>query len=172
MSAVLAAVVEVDGVGSVQVGSRRSSVSITVPKLLLSVKFTSTAEEFTYSAGIVGSVQMEIVCGFAQTVQVRGLGQTRSEAEILRFKDQTGRRRIEQRLVSLSPRDGKRERVRRVREHQRRARRINAILALRARPDGLLDLEHLLGGIVDLDVDAVFCLPLALSFPFLRSNWE
>ena len=109
---------------------------------------------------------MEIIRRLAQTVQVRGLGQTRPEAEILRLEDQTGRRRIEQRLVSLSPRDGKRERVRRVREHQRRARRVNAILALRAGPDGLLDLEHLLGGIVDLDVDAVFCLQLAFPLPF------
>jgi hypothetical protein len=171
VGAVLAAVVEVDGVGSVQVGSRRSSVSITVPELLMSVKFTSTAEELTYSAGVVSSIQMEIVCRFAQTVQVRGLRQTRPEPEILRLEDQTGRRRIEQRLVRLSPRDSKRERVRRVRKHQRRARRINAILALRAGPDGLLDLEHLLGGIVDLDVDAVFCLQLALLFPFLMSNW-
>ena len=109
---------------------------------------------------------MEIIRRLAQTVQVRGLGQTRPEAEILRLEDQTGRRRIEQRLVSLSPRDGKRERVCRVREHQRRARRVNAILALRAGPDGLLDLEHLLGGIVDLDVDAVFCLQLAFPLPF------
>ena len=120
----------------------------------------------THSAGVVGGVQMERISRFSKTIQVGRRRKSSPQTKVLRLEDQTGRRRIEQRLVSLSPRDGKRERVCRVREHQRRARRVNAILALRAGPDGLLDLEHLLGGIVDLDVDAVFCLQSAFSFPF------
>jgi hypothetical protein len=48
---------------------------------------------------------MEIVCRFAQTVQVRGLRQTRPEPEILRLEDQTGRRRIEQ-LLEIANENG------------------------------------------------------------------
>nr|GFD50495.1 hypothetical protein [Tanacetum cinerariifolium] len=71
VSAVLTTVVEVDGMSSIQIGSSRSPVCITVPKLFTLFKCTSrVVRGSTYSACVVSSVQVEIVCRLSQAVQV------------------------------------------------------------------------------------------------------
>ena len=97
---------------------------------------------------------MEIIGRLSQTVQVWRLRQARSETKVLRLEDKACCRSIEEGFICISSSDGEGEWAVRVREDQCRLCRIKAIITLRSRPDRFLDLENLLSGIVDLNVQS------------------
>lgn len=99
---------------------------------------------------------MEIIGRLSQTVQIRRLRQARSKTKVLRLENKACCRRIEEGLIRIPSSDGEGEWIVCVRKDECRVCRVKAIVAFRSRPDRLLDLEDLLRGIVDLDVQSVF----------------
>ena len=87
---ILTAVVKVHRVGSVEVGSWRGTVCITVPKLSMSVLCMAGIfiAILTHSSGVISRVQVERISGLSQTVQVGRLRQACPQAEVLCLKDQ------------------------------------------------------------------------------------
>ena len=93
----------------------------------------------------------------AQAVQVRILRELGSEPEILRLKDQAGGRSIKQDLAGCSPGDGKGEWLLGVVESESRLSSRVASVNLWPGEDGFGDLVHVVGGILDLDMQSGFC---------------
>jgi hypothetical protein len=98
---------------------------------------------------------MKIIGGLSQTIQVWRLRQDRSETEVLGLEDKACCRSVEEGFICIPPSDGEGEWIVRVREDQCRFCRVKAIVALRSRPDRFLNLEDLLSGIVDLNMQSV-----------------
>lgn len=133
------AVLVVDRVVAIKVRSVRSGVGILRPE----------------SPDVVGGVEAERVRVLTETVQVRVLGELGTEAKVLGLEDQGSGRSIEEDLTGLGAGDGEGERVGLVVELQGRLFGVRTLGCLRARKDRLGDLIHIVGGILDLDVEAV-----------------